>query len=76
VRPATCRDQIGRLCVYVDEDLPGEARRRLDRHLMRCRGCAAYLKSYGRMVEIVRAVFPEPAMPEGLVQAILSARVM
>jgi anti-sigma factor RsiW len=78
---ATCREFIGRLDDYVDEDLPGEARGRLDRHLVRCRGCAAYIRSYGRSIEIGRAAVcagerAAGGLPEGLVQAVLSSRLM
>lgn len=83
---ATCREFIGRLDDYVEEDLPVEARGRLDRHVAHCRCCAAYVRSYSRTVEMGRAALiaaaasaagrREAEVPERLVQAVLSARAM
>lgn len=36
----TCDQARELIGPYVDDDLPGEARQRLEKHLMRCQACA------------------------------------
>lgn len=71
------------LHAFLDDYLAGElapARRgEFERHLERCRSCAAYLESYRATVALARAAHHEleldaAAVPADLVAAILAAR--
>lgn len=76
----TCQEAIDFVLSYLDGDLTPEVRAEFDRHLAICTSCAAYLDSYKRTVQIEKAAFASAnddaviALPEELVQAILSAR--
>ena len=76
----TCREVIGFLGSYVDEELPSDVRRRFEEHLATCPKCSAYLDTYRRTVHLVKdAAHPPDAplpdqIPEELVKAILAAR--
>ena len=75
----TCKEVIEFLADYLDGSLPLRQRLVFHLHLMFCRHCRRYLKSYADTVRLSRALrhqLPseiEPA-PEKLVQAILAAR--
>ncbi len=76
----TCQEAIDFVLSYLDGDLSPEVRAEFDRHLAICASCAAYLDSYKKTVQIEKAAFASAsddagiALPEELVQAILSAR--
>jgi len=76
----TCQEAIDFVLSYLDGDLTPEVRAEFDRHLAICTSCAAYLDSYKKTVQIEKAAFASAhddavmALPEELVQAILSAR--
>ena len=64
---ATCRETRARLSDYLDDDLGSRTRRRVRRHLARCKHCQALLESLTRTLEHVRSLggidqsSPEPA---------------
>jgi anti-sigma factor RsiW len=76
----TCREVIGVLGSYVDEELPQDGRRGFEEHLATCAKCSAYLDTYRRTVHLAKdSVYPPDAplpdqIPEELANAILAAR--
>jgi anti-sigma factor RsiW len=76
----TCREVIGFLGSYVDEELRPDIRRRFEEHLVACPTCSAYLDTYRRTVHLAKdSVYPPDAplpdqIPEVLAKAILAAR--
>jgi len=75
----TCEELHAFLDDYVAGALPAERREEFERHLARCRSCAAYLEGYRATVALARAAHREleldPAgVPRELVAAILAAR--
>lgn len=75
----SCQEVHAFLLEYVEGELIEARRREFERHLLRCRSCAAYLESYRATVELARAAHREveldPAfIPRDLVTAILAAR--
>ena len=76
----TCRELADFLLAYLDGELDTGERRSLDRHLLWCRPCRAYLQSYRTTVQLARSLgkpapdeLPEP-IPEELVEAVLASR--
>jgi anti-sigma factor RsiW len=65
----TCKDIVDLLSAYMDEDLSGEARRELDRHMAACPPCIRFLESLKETRAHVRALRCEEIPPE--VQALL-----
>jgi anti-sigma factor RsiW len=73
--PMTCREITEILDRYLEGELPAEARGRFEAHLAICPDCRRYLDSYRASSAVARAAMAQADdIPEGLVQAILSAR--
>lgn len=77
----TCRELNDCLTEYTSGEIGPEKRRALERHVGRCPACAAYLRSYRRMLRQIRPgddlldqLTPNEA-PGELVDAILDATV-
>jgi len=77
----TCREIVEFLMDYLNGDLPRTQRATFKLHLLLCKPCRAYLRSYQDTVRLARDASThledDPALqdvPEELVQAILAAR--
>jgi anti-sigma factor RsiW len=74
-----CRETVNLLGAYHDGDLGAEQRSSVEAHLIRCRRCREYLRSYRATIELARAAMKKPEqaapLPEELVKAILAARL-
>lgn len=76
----TCKDFVEFLDDYLSGALSVEQREAFNAHLAICPSCVAYMKTYRDAVRLGKAALapseePVPEeVPEGLVQAILSAR--
>ncbi len=53
-RPAGCRERLQKLFTYIDDDLRGAARERLERHLAECVCCGDLEKSLRRTIHACR----------------------
>lgn len=63
---ATCGETRARLSDYLDDELGARTRRRVTRHLARCKHCHALLESLNRTLEQLRSlgdVEQVPAQP-------------
>ncbi len=73
----TCREFIEFLDDFLSESIPEEQRRQFEEHLTVCPDCAAYMDSYEKTVELMRALAdceePPVGIPEELVRAIARA---
>lgn len=59
-----CEELRGLLDLYLDGELPEESARRIDRHLLRCQGCAYEARTLEQTVAMLReAVSPAEALP-------------
>jgi anti-sigma factor RsiW len=73
---ATCRETRERLSDYLDGDLGARTRRRVSRHLARCKHCQALLQSLTRTLEQLRSLgsidqgTPEPAVVRAVIERI------
>jgi anti-sigma factor RsiW len=73
---ATCRETRARLSDYLDDDLRPRTRRRVSRHLARCKHCQALLESLTRTLEQLRSLgsidqgTTEPATVRAIVERI------
>jgi anti-sigma factor RsiW len=80
-REMSCADFVDFLDDYVSEALPANQRSVFERHIGICPECVSYLESYRTTIALARAAecdaeTDEPcSMPEGLVRAILAARL-
>ena len=84
----SCREVSEFLLAYLERDLDEHAHTEFERHLQLCPPCEHYLDGYRHTIALVRACSREPdgsaqtcsgsrpkqAPPEGLIQAILSAK--
>ena len=78
----SCREITEFLLAYLERELDEEAREHFEYHLKLCPPCGHYLDSYRDTVALVRDCAQplsaeqrrKHAPPEGLIQAILSAR--
>jgi anti-sigma factor RsiW len=72
----TCQDLVEGLLDYLSDELWPPKRAEFDLHLARCSSCTAYVRTYKDTIEMARAAYDPahyaPAVPESLVQAILS----
>ena len=69
-----CREVIAILDAYVDESLAAGQRAEIDRHLVLCASCVAYLASYRETIRMARAASPAiEDVPPKLITAILTA---
>lgn len=73
---ATCRETRDRLSDYLEGNLAGRARTRVERHLARCKHCQALLQSLNRTLEQLRSLgametgSPEPATVRAVIERI------
>jgi anti-sigma factor RsiW len=73
---ATCRETRERLSDYLDGDLGARTRRRVGRHLARCKHCQALLESLTRTLEQLRSLgsidqgTPAPATVRAVIERI------
>jgi anti-sigma factor RsiW len=73
---ATCRETRERLSDYLDGDLGARTRRRVARHLARCKHCQALLESLTRTLAQLRSLgsveqaSPAPATVRAIVERI------
>jgi anti-sigma factor RsiW len=79
----SCREMTHFLGRYLDGDLPAWQRAVFKAHLLLCRDCRRYLRSYKQTIRAARAAYPAdqagppselPPVPEELVRAVLAAR--
>ena len=71
----TCREVIGFLMEYIDGALAPAERTEFEKHLVICRSCVAYLRTYQQTVKMEIATrIEEVTIPEELVTAIMSSR--
>jgi anti-sigma factor RsiW len=84
----TCREISEFLLAYLERELDSDVRTEFERHLNYCPPCVHYLEGYRETIELVRRCVRDnqaaqsiPAEerakyrpPEGLIQAILSAK--
>ena len=49
-----CAEVVEHLCDYVDGGLPFGTRKKLERHLLECVACAAFLKTYQSIPQLYR----------------------
>jgi predicted anti-sigma-YlaC factor YlaD len=71
----TCREVIGFLMEYLDDALAPAERAEFEKHLVICRSCVAYLRTYQQTVKMEIATrIEEVTIPEELVTAIMSSR--
>lgn len=76
----TCREFIGFLQEYLEDQLPPEQKARFEEHLALCVSCVNYLSNYRDTMRLAKASLLEPDepvpadVPEQLVAAILAAR--
>jgi anti-sigma factor RsiW len=73
---ASCRETRDRLSDYLEGDLGARTRRRIGRHLARCKHCQALLQSLTRTLEQLRSLgsidqgSPEPATVRAVIERI------
>ena len=75
----SCEEVHAFLAEYLAGELAAARRAEFERHLARCRSCAAYLESYRTTIELARESalgfeIDPAAIPRDLVTAILAAR--
>jgi anti-sigma factor RsiW len=77
---ATCRETRDRLSDYLDGDLGARTRRRVGRHLARCKHCQALLESLTHTLDELRSLgkietgSPEPATVRAVIERIEQER--
>jgi len=75
-----CRDVTEFLSDYLDGELPLRQRLTFKLHLLLCRDCRRYLRSFATTIKLTQSLGErsadddEPPIPKSLVQAILAAR--
>lgn len=55
----TCQALVELLCDYLEEDLPHEEKEELDRHMMDCPPCLAFLNTYKKTAQLCRNLRPQ-----------------
>jgi anti-sigma factor RsiW len=76
----TCRDFVDFLIEYFSGELGEGERTEFERHLAECPACVAYLDTYRRTIQLLKAAYVHPEdrvpdeVPEDLVRAIVAAR--
>jgi anti-sigma factor RsiW len=71
----TCREVIGFIMDYIDGVLAPAERSEFEKHLVICRSCVAYLRTYELTVKMeITTRIEEVTIPEELVRAIMSSR--
>lgn len=74
-----CRDLAEFLNDYVSGELPQDSRAHFEYHLSKCKNCHEYMVQYEVTTRAGKIACGEmsdemPAMPEGLIRAVLAAR--
>jgi hypothetical protein len=75
-----CKDVTEFLSDYLDGELPLRQRVTFKLHLLLCRDCRRYLRSFATTIKLTQSLGrgpsagEDPPVPEALVQAILAAR--
>lgn len=72
-RMLSCKEVLDNLSLYVDNEISGELRELLERHIGWCRRCQVVFDTTGKMVKIIRDA--EPFEVPLAVSARLYARV-
>jgi anti-sigma factor RsiW len=62
--PLICQELVELVTDYLDGALSRRDRRRMEKHLSACEGCAAYLESVRATVRTLGELPGEPADPE------------
>ncbi len=74
----TCQEVVEYLMAYVNDELSPAERTAMDAHLKVCPACVSFLETYQQTLIYEREAFSQPdleeAIPEELIQAILTAR--
>jgi anti-sigma factor RsiW len=79
-RRVTCRDFVAFLVEYFSGELALAERAEFEAHLAECPACVAYLDTYQKTIQLLKATSAHPEdpvpdeVPEQLVRAILAAR--
>lgn len=55
----TCQALVELLCDYLEGDLPPEEKKELDRHMMDCPPCLAFLNTYRKTAQLCRSLRPQ-----------------
>ncbi|HEU4784926.1 MAG TPA: anti-sigma factor [Ktedonobacterales bacterium] len=71
-RELTCQELVELITSYLDDALTSEERQRLERHLMYCRGCRAYLEQMRATLRLVGRLSAED-LPDDLREGLLIA---
>jgi len=72
-----CKTIIANLSGYLDEEVPMEMRRKIERHLRMCRRCSAVYNSTRKMLVIMgdEQVFEVPVGYEERLHAFVAERI-
>ena len=76
----TCRDFVEFLSEYFSGELAQAERAGFEAHLAECPACVAYLETYQKTIQLIKAAYAHPddrvpdEVPEELVRAVLAAR--
>jgi anti-sigma factor RsiW len=71
-RELTCQELVELITSYLDDALTSEERQRLERHLMYCHGCRAYLEQMRVTLRLVGRLSAED-IPNDLRDGLLAA---
>ncbi|MBC8366831.1 zf-HC2 domain-containing protein [bacterium] len=63
MRIASCKDLARVLYDYIDDELSDSEKRSIDMHLLVCKDCRNYLKTYRDTIQMVRKI-PDTPMPQ------------
>jgi len=56
----TCKDFLGELSDYLDENVDGELRAKLERHISECPNCWVIADTTRRTIQIYKGMEPVP----------------
>ena len=65
-RDIACREAVAVISDYLDQNLTGRERRRLERHLAGCGACSAYLEQMKETIALTGTVTVEDMSQEAL----------
>ncbi len=65
-RDIACREAVAFISDYLDQNLTGRERRRLERHLAGCGACSAYLEQMKETIALTGTVTVEDMSQEAL----------
>lgn len=66
----TCKDSIALLRDYLEGELPGELREKLEDHFGGCSPCEEFLKSYRATPELCRKALKQDDVPEEVAESL------